>query len=254
MEGPDEGTVTFNDDPYSRLAVTLLARVAGFAEVPAPALEALVRSGSLQRLREGVPIAVRGQVQPGLQLIVDGVVALGPQLNRAPQSLFTFSGPGDVLGFTAVLDGRPTIWDCRTRSPSIVLTIPRVAVLAAPQAVRDACALQVAHLNRILCDRLTDALALPLSARLARQLDYLVRRFGVPRGEAMLIDLRISQEELASMLGSSRQQVNVELKRMEQHGAISLRRESITVLDLAAVRGDGYGTVPLTLTRPDGAP
>lgn len=243
--------MAFNDDPYRRLAVTLLARVAGFEAVPDTVIESLVASGSLQRLREGEPIATSGQPQPGLQLVVDGVVALGPQLGRAPHALFTFSGPGDVLGFTAVLDGGPTVWDARTRTPCILLTITREVLRAAPRAVGDACALQVAHLNRILCDRLTDALQLPLSARLARQIHYLARRFGVPRGEATLIDLRISQEELASMLGSSRQQVNVELKRMEQRGWISLRRESITVLDSAGMQVDGYGTHPLTLTRTD---
>ncbi len=59
----------------------------------------------------------------------------------------------------------------------------------------------------------------PLRARLAKQLLHLVRSYGVPSladGGEVRIGLQLAQEELAQLLGASRQRVNQEL---EVHGA-----------------------------------
>ena len=83
-----------------------------------------------------------------------------------------------------------------------------------------------------------DLNTLPLRARLAKQLIHLVRSYGVPNladGSQMRIGLHLAQEELAQLLGASRQRVNQELKAMEREEAIRIESGGLVVLDRAAL-------------------
>jgi CRP-like cAMP-binding protein len=67
---------------------------------------------------------------------------------------------------------------------------------------------------------------------LAKQLLHLVRSYGVPSlsdGREMRISLQLAQEELAQLLGASRQRVNQELKSMEREEAIRIEPGGLVV-------------------------
>jgi CRP-like cAMP-binding protein len=77
-----------------------------------------------------------------------------------------------------------------------------------------------------------DLNTLPLRARLAKQLVHLVRSSGVPSladGSEMRIGLQLAQEELAQLLGASRQRVNQELKAMERDEVIRIEPGGLVV-------------------------
>ncbi len=83
-----------------------------------------------------------------------------------------------------------------------------------------------------------DLIALPLRARLAKQLTHLVRSYGVPSlsdGNEMRIGLQLAQEEVAQLLGASRQRVNQELKAMEREGVIRIEPGGLVVRDRQAL-------------------
>jgi CRP-like cAMP-binding protein len=77
-----------------------------------------------------------------------------------------------------------------------------------------------------------DLNTLPLRSRLAKQLLHLVRSYGVPslsNGEEIRIGLHLAQEELAQLLGASRQRVNQELKAMEREDAIRIEPGGLVI-------------------------
>ncbi len=83
-----------------------------------------------------------------------------------------------------------------------------------------------------------DLNTLPLRARLAKQLLHLVRSYGVPSLEndnEIRIGLQLAQEELAQLLGASRQRVNQELKAMEREDAIRIEAGGLVVRDREAL-------------------
>jgi CRP-like cAMP-binding protein len=90
------------------------------------------------------------------------------------------------------------------------------------------------HARRIrqLYGLVEDLNTLPLRARLAKQLVHLVRSYGIPSlsdGSEMRIGLQLAQEELAQLLGASRQRVNQELKSMEREDAIRIEPGGLVV-------------------------
>jgi CRP-like cAMP-binding protein len=83
---------------------------------------------------------------------------------------------------------------------------------------------------------------LPLRARLAKQLLHLTRSYGVMSlsdSNEIRIGLHLAQEELAQLLGASRQRVNQELKSMEREEVIRIEpgglivRDRVTLLRIA---------------------
>jgi CRP-like cAMP-binding protein len=79
-----------------------------------------------------------------------------------------------------------------------------------------------------------DLNTLPLRARLAKQLVHLVRSYGVASladSSETRIGLQLAQEELAQLLGASRQRVNQELKSLEREGTIRIEPAGLVVRD-----------------------
>jgi CRP-like cAMP-binding protein len=96
------------------------------------------------------------------------------------------------------------------------------------------------HARRIrqLYGLVEDLNTLPLRARLAKQLLHLVRSYGVPSlsdASEVRIGLQLAQEELAQLLGASRQRVNQELKSMERDGAIRIEQAGLVIRDRNAL-------------------
>ena len=96
------------------------------------------------------------------------------------------------------------------------------------------------HARRIrqLYGLVEDLNTLPLRARLAKQLLHLVRSYGISslsNNEEMRIGLQLAQEELAQLLGASRQRVNQELKAMEREDIIRIEPGGLVVRDRSAL-------------------
>jgi CRP-like cAMP-binding protein len=96
------------------------------------------------------------------------------------------------------------------------------------------------HARRIrqLYGLVEDLNTLPLRARLAKQLLHLVRSYGIPSlsdAREMRIGLQLAQEELAQLLGASRQRVNQELKAMEREDAIRIEPGGVVIRDREAL-------------------
>jgi CRP-like cAMP-binding protein len=79
-------------------------------------------------------------------------------------------------------------------------------------------------------DMIEDLNTRPLSARLAKQILLLARGYGVKQGDETRIGLQLAQEDLAQLLGASRQRVNQELKGFERDGAVRIEPTRLVVL------------------------
>src|SRR5262249_15642698 len=94
------------------------------------------------------------------------------------------------------------------------------------------------HVIELLCERLrenTERLGehafLNLGARLARKLQALAIAHGRRAGKAVTIEVKLSQTELAQMLGVTREAVNKQLQTWTRLGVLRLDRGHITIAD-----------------------
>ncbi|MCY1206641.1 Crp-like helix-turn-helix domain protein [compost metagenome] len=101
--------------------------------------------------------------------------------------------------------------------------------------------LQARHV-RELYEALDAVKSLPLRPRVARQLASLARRHGVSRGcdvGETRIGIRLAQEQIAQLVGCSRQRINGELKQLELAGAIRIDHEGFVICNRHALGVEG---------------
>jgi CRP/FNR family transcriptional regulator, cyclic AMP receptor protein len=73
-------------------------------------------------------------------------------------------------------------------------------------------------------------------SRVAKILLELAEDFGRREAHGLVIDLAISQEELATLVGASRQAVNASLRELEREGVVRRNGRWLVLLDVGALR------------------
>ncbi len=210
---------------------------AWFAQCPSALREALQRLGRVQRLGAGEALFERGQAAEGLACVLEGALRVGAVQGDGRATLLAFLEPGQWFGEISLIDGRPRTHDAVADGPTVVLRVPQAALqtwLAEHPAHWQAIAQLACGKLRMLFGVLEDIAQLPLEARLAKRLWLEAHGWGGRHGPPRLL-LRLPQEQLALMLGVSRQSTNKALRALEARGLIGLRYGSIALNDLSAL-------------------
>jgi CRP-like cAMP-binding protein len=153
----------------------------------------------------------------------------------------TYVEPGIWFGDVSIFDGDRRTHDPYAHGETTTLNVAKAdfkKILSAHVELYDAMLRLHARRIRQLFGLVEDLNTLPLRARLAKQLNHLLRSYGVPSlsdAKAIRISLQLAQEELAQLLGASRQRVNQELKQMEREHVIKIEPGGLTVLDREAL-------------------
>jgi CRP-like cAMP-binding protein len=131
--------------------------------------------------------------------------------------------PGEVVGEIALLDGKPRSADATAIEETTALVVERRQFLPFLRQNEDL----YLRLLAVLCDRLRrTSLALEgialfdLPARLARLLLKLAEDYGRPVNGGTRIDMKLSQRDLSTLVASSRESVNKQLRVWRDEGVV----------------------------------
>ncbi|WP_439544174.1 Crp/Fnr family transcriptional regulator [Hyphomicrobium sp.] len=204
------------------------------------ALEEAERKAVAQEMREtsydaGQVIFARGDAGRDIYLVTAGRVRLSVLTAEGRELSFAHSEPGQVFGEISVLDGGVRTADATAVSKVTAMTLSKGALnrlIEQRTIVREA-------VIKFLCSRVREAdhqlegIALyPIEVRLARFFLAAARQKpDFKPGAKVVLDLPISQSELALLIGASRPKVNAALAMLEDGGAIE-RKESRFTCDI----------------------
>ena len=208
--------------------------------------EALADFSTLGNQSE-VPTGTRffGEEEPstGVIVVCSGQVKLSCTSREGKILILKIAMPGDVLGLSATISGTPHEVTATAIEPTQVKTIPRSDFLAFIEKYGEASL----HSAKVLSDEykaaFVDARRLALSASIPGRLASVMLEWGraASCGQPDLkFNMRLSHEELASMIGSSRETVTRALNHFKKEKLIEIRGVSILILspekleDLAA--------------------
>lgn len=192
-------------------------------------LEDADRKAVAQEMREasfdaGQVVFGRGDPGREIYLVASGRVRLSVLTPEGRELSFAHAEGGQVFGEIAVLDGGNRTADATAVSKVVALTLSKPSLMRLIETrpvVRDS-------VIRFLCNRVREAdqqlegIALyPIEVRLARFFLAAARQKGLSKpGAKVVIELPISQSELALLIGASRPKVNAALALLEDGGAI----------------------------------
>jgi CRP/FNR family transcriptional regulator, cyclic AMP receptor protein len=172
-------------------------------------------------------------------IVLAGRVKLVTMTAEGREVVFAIREPGDLIGEMSALDGED-----RTATAVALDAVEAAAMqMSAFNAFLERTPAAALALARLLCLRLRDAdrkraeyLALDSTGRVSGRLVELAERFGNAHDDGVLIDVAITQEDIAGWTGASREAVIRALRTLRELGLITTSRRTVTVLDLDGLR------------------
>jgi CRP/FNR family transcriptional regulator, cyclic AMP receptor protein len=211
----------------------LLANIPLFASVEPRALQALQARMQRRTFDRGESIFFKGEDGDTLYVIVSGEVKIVLAAPDGQESILIVLGDGDFFGEMALFDAKPRSADAVAIGPTTTLTLHRREfeqfVRENPEVAFPIFRSLTARLRRTT-HRLEDLMFLDLATRVAKKLLQLAAKHGVETPRGVRIDLPLSQQELAEMVGATRPRVNEQLRRLAQDGLIEVDRQTITLV------------------------
>ena len=155
------------------------------------------------------------------------------------EQTFRLTSAGDTFGEVPVIDRAPSPATVQALEASEVVLIPSESFIRAIRTHPDVALRVLVHLARRLRSftELVEQISLQtVQSRLARYIYQLAREEGVASDGAVVVKREITQQDLASLVGSVREVVSRTLKSMEDDGILTVQRHEIVVHDLQALR------------------
>ncbi len=218
-----------------------------FRQLPPAFADALVAMGQLRQLRAGEVLFLRQSPPCGLYAVIAGSVRISghdgaPEATR--ETLLVLLGPPAWFGEISVFDNAARTHDAHAHESTTVLQVPHRELQTwleqHPRHWRDL-GLLMADKMRLAFVSLEEQTALTSAQRLARRLLLMARGYGLGANEqATRRVLGITQEELAHMLGLTRQTTNQLLHDLRERQIVRVSRGEIEILDLEALQALGH--------------
>lgn len=219
------------DPTYKR---QLLARHFLFGAMSPKEIDAILAFSRERRLADGTVIFQKGEPGTSLMAVLRGRVRISAYSEDGKEVVLNLIDPGQIFGEIALLDGKERSADATALGDCLLLVIDRRDFV--PFLERNP---QVAvRLLEVLCDRVRktsalveDLVFLDLPGRLSRLLLKLGESYGKPtKAGALRIDLKLSQKDLGTLVATSRESVNKQLRAWQEEGLIAVERGVITIL------------------------
>jgi CRP-like cAMP-binding protein len=204
-----------------------------FSKLSAPLREAILSRALVRRVPDGQLLSTRGTEAEAWCAVALGAVRVSSVSLSGKQITLTYVEPGSWFGDISLFDGLPRTHDANAHGDTTLLMVrkPDFRVLLAQHSELYEALLRLnCRRMRLMFNLVEDLNTRPLAARLAKQILLLARSYGVAQGDEIRIGLALAQEDLAQLLGASRQRVNQELKGFEREGAVRVEPTRLVVL------------------------
>ena len=203
-------------------------------------LDSVLAHATTKRFARGSTILRKADPGTGMVVVLSGRVRIGAMSEEGKEITIAILGQGELLGELSLIDGQPRSADAIALEECVVLRVERAHFLGLLRGNSDLCL----RLMTVLCGRLRkvnaaleDIALLDLSGRLGRLLVRLAREYGISAPGGTRIAVRLSQKDLSTLVGASREQVNRQLRQWEQEDIISQDKGYLTIQDLDRLIG-----------------
>lgn len=213
-------------------------------------LEPLCRSRTFRR---GEPIYLPADSADAAMVLAEGRVKIGAITSDGKQTILAFIEPGELFGELEALDGGAREEFAEAAEKSTVVLMP-AEVLRRLIEADPTLALGITKLiglrRRRIERRLKSLLFRSNRQRLVSLLLELADQYGQPSDEppGVRLGIKLSHQDMASVIGSTRETVTVVLGELQSEGLVSIGRRKIVLADLSMLEKAADG--PLEASQP----
>ena len=205
---------------------------------------AVLNAGRPRHYRPGETIFVAGEPGRFVVLITEGRAKVTAPSPTGVETVLSLRGPGDLIGELTAVDDEPTPRAATVVAvDAVVCRVVRAAdfraILASHAAVAIELLRMLAARLRSSDRRLVEFGSYDIARRVARLLAQMADDEGQPAAAGLVLPGGLSQDDLAGLVGGSRESVARALATLRRLGFVSTGRRRIVVRDLPGLRDYG---------------
>ncbi|MCM2370207.1 Crp/Fnr family transcriptional regulator [Rhodopirellula sp. ICT_H3.1] len=181
------------------------------------------------------PIYLPGEPAESVFLLVEGLIKVCNLTGDGKQSILAYVEPGEVFGELAMFDGEQREEYVESVDETTVVVIPASELQKLMVSSHD---LSIA-MTKMVClrrhrieRRLKNLLFLSNRERLMHLLLDLSEQFGVEDPDGIRLRIKLAHQEIANLMGSTREAVTILLGHFKAEGLISIDRRQIVLTDV----------------------
>lgn len=215
----------------SSLALRRIALLEGLSQ---QRLDLIAQQCRWRSIPADTPLLVRSEEKSDVYFLVSGQLRVTTYSANGRQVTFRDSLEGEHFGDIAAIDGKPRSADVVTLKPSVVAILDRDAfldLLRDEPVVAGRVMRGLAALVRQLSERVIDLSTLGVQNRVHAELLRMAQAAGVKENRARL-DPAPTHAELASQIGTNREQVTRELNALRREGLLVKDDKALVVADI----------------------
>jgi CRP/FNR family transcriptional regulator len=209
-----------------------------FCEMPPASLEELDKVKYASAYPQGAVLFVEGQPPRGVYMICSGRVKMSTTSRDGKTLILRIAEPGEVLGLHATVAGKPYELTAEALQPCQLDFIRRDDFLRLLQHHADACLNAAQHLSKNCQSAYEMIRSLGLSHSVSEKLARLLLEWssdGDETEEGIRIKVSLTHEEIAQLIGTSRETVTRVLGEFRQKKLAQLRGSTLLILDKPAL-------------------
>src|SRR5579875_3744479 len=212
----------------------VLRSVPLFAALDAEAAAQLEAVLNRREVARGHVVFLEGEPGDRLFVVLEGKVKISRTSNDGRENLLAVLGPGEIFGELSLFDPGPRTATAAAVTESVIASLDHDDLRPLLQQ-RPEVALQLlqalARRLRRTNEAMADLVFTDVPGRVSKALLDLAKRFGEPDGVGTRVTHDLTQEELAQLVGASRETVNKALSDFASRGWIRLEGRSVVLLD-----------------------
>jgi adenylate cyclase len=214
-----------------------LQKVALFKGLDAYSLREIAAHCRWTRCARNEVVVRRGGTDRDVYFVIAGLVRVGASAARGRKIIFRDLGPGDLFGVHSAIDGQPRLADVVAVRESLLASMSSEvfrSILANHASVRERLLRRMSGAVRELAERLLDLGAQRVQSRIWLALLRLAREAGI-EDNAARIEPAPTHKDIASRVGTSREEVTRELSRLVQQQLLERVGRTLLIRDVAAL-------------------
>jgi CRP/FNR family transcriptional regulator, cyclic AMP receptor protein len=179
-------------------------------------------------------VFAEGEPADRLYIIISGKVKVSHRSPDGREHLLAIMGPQDMFGELSVFDDGPRTASATTLTEVRAVSLDRDTLrgwMADRPEVAEQLLRVLARRLRRTNTKLTDQICTDVPGRVAKQLLLLAQQFGTREGDALRVALDLTQEEIAQLVGASREATNQALGTFADRGWIQSESHTMLILD-----------------------
>jgi CRP-like cAMP-binding protein len=186
------------------------------------------------KINKGQTLFKEGDSGDRLFVVVEGKLKLGTSSGDGRENLLSILGPGDMFGELSLFDPGPRTATATAVTDSKLLSLANDQVIgwvtAHPEVSLQLLGRLAQRLRRTN-EVLADLVFADVPGRVAKAIMDLGEKFGVKKDDGLYVNHDLTQEELAQLVGASRETVNKALADFTTRGWVRLEPRAVVVLD-----------------------